>query len=76
MNLVFQLKYPSDSDFEVIQSLLDSMYSFRKRLESSDDMLIVLPDNYDFHRMSLEELLGLKKQIDKVVEEMIHAKEL
>lgn len=75
MNRVFQLKYPCDSDLD-IQSLLDSMYSFRKRLESSDDMLIVLPDNYDFHRMSLEELLGLKKQIDKVVEEMIHAKEL
>ena len=65
---IFAISYSRENvTDEELQNIADSI-SASLSGSDTDDVLIVLPDDYSFKRMSLEELISVRNSLDAVIQ--------
>ena len=67
---VYVVKFPNDESLEDVHRAL----SIIENVLSDNDKVLAVPMNWDFSEYSVEELVHLKENMNKMIDEAIHAK--
>lgn len=67
---VYVIKFPQNQPLEDVQHALNIIQNDL----SDNDKVLAVPMHWDFSEYSVEELAHLKKDINKTIDEVIHAK--
>ena len=67
---VYVVKFPNNESLEDVHRAL----SIIENVLSDNDKVLAVPMNWDFSEYSVEELVRLKENINKMIDEAIHAK--
>lgn len=67
---VYVIKFPQNQPLEDVQHALNIIQNDL----SDNDKVLAVPMNWDFSEYSVEELAHLKKDINKAIDDAIHAK--
>lgn len=67
---VYVIKFPQNQPLEDVQHALNIIQNDL----SDNDKVLAVPMNWDFSEYSVEELVHLKANINKMIDDAIHAK--
>ena len=67
---VYVMKFPQNQPLEDVRHALNIIQNDL----SDNDKVLAIPMNWDFSEYSIEELVHLKENINKMIDEAIHAK--
>ena len=67
---VYVVKFPNNESLEDVHHALGII----KNVLSDNDEVLAMPINWDFSEYSVEELVRLKENMNKMIDEAIHAK--
>lgn len=68
---VYVVKFPNNEPLEDVHRALGIIAN---ALPDNNNKVIAVPMNWDFSEYSVEELVRLKENINKMIDEAIHAK--
>ena len=67
---VYVMKFPQNQPLEDVHRALGII----ENVLSDNDKVLAVPMNWDFSECSVEELVHLKENMNKMIDEAIHAK--